>query len=87
MELEALRAKVRLSGKEIDNELQDNIDSCIADMKRVGINTTLTDAKLIDKAIELYSKWQLNYMDKGEQFAKHYENLRDTLSMSAEYKE
>ena len=41
--------------------------------------------KLIQKACELYCKWQFDFDGKGERFERAYEGLRDFLSLGGEY--
>ena len=39
-----------------------------------------------EKAVELYCKASFDFQGKGEQYQKSYEALRDSLSLSGEYK-
>lgn len=80
-----VKKKLRLSNDKFNDEIQDNINSCMSDMELVGVNTTPVDSELIDKAIELYCKWQFDYMGKGERFESNYKSLRDTMSLTETY--
>lgn len=79
-----VRESMRIKHNSLDTEIQNNIDACLLDLERVGVNRYMNNG-LIDKACELYCKWQFNYMGKGEQFEKNYEKLRDSLSLSGDY--
>lgn len=82
---ERIRGKMRISHAHADNEIEDNMEAARLDMRRVGIDIRKDNA-LLDKATELYCKAQFDYLGKGEQFRKNYENLRDAMSMAEEYK-
>lgn len=81
---ETIRKSMRISHNALDDDIRRDMDAARLDMSRVGIDILKDDA-LIDKAIELYCKAQIDYLGKGEQFQKNYENLRDSLSLAEEY--
>lgn len=76
---------MRITHKGLDEVLKGDVESCLADMGRVGVNPDPKD-KLVAKACEIYCKWQFDYMNKGEQYKNDYLRLRDALSMSQEHK-
>lgn len=79
--------KMRISHDGLNDEIQDNIDACILDFKRVGVDINTAGAdKLIDKAIELYCKAENDYQGKGEEFRRNYEKLRDAISLCEDYR-
>lgn len=82
---EKIRKKMRISHAHMDEDIRSNIDAAVLDLRRVGVNTAKEDA-LMDKAVELYCKAQFDYLGKGEQFLKHYEGLRDSMSMAEDYR-
>lgn len=81
---EKIRKSMRITHAQLDDEIERNINTALRDLRRVGIDTK--DNDLIDKACELYVKAQFDYMGKGEQFWGHYEDMRDAMSMTGEYK-
>ena len=81
---EDIRKSMRISHTSLDDEIQRNIDTCLLDMGRVGVDVK-KESRLHDKACELYCKAQFDYLGKGEQFMKNYEKLRDSMSVSEEY--
>ena len=81
---EEIRKSMRISHTGLDDEIKRNIDTCLLDMERAGVNVKKED-QLLDKACELYCKAQFNYLGKGEQFQKNYEQLRDSLSLAEKY--
>lgn len=80
-----IRKSMRISHGGLDDDIQRNIDACLLDMQRVGVNTLLDNA-LLDKAVELFCKAQFDYQGKGDQYLRNYENMRNAMSMSEEYR-
>lgn len=85
MVLDKIKTALRISHDKLDEDIINNINACLLDLKRVGVNVSEPDA-LIDKACELYCKYQYDYQNKGEQFRQSYESLRDALSLCDDYK-
>lgn len=83
--LDIIKTSLRITHDKLDNDIQLNINACLLDMERVGVNVKY-DNDLVVKACELYVKWQYNYADKGEQYKANYEKMRDGLSLSEDYK-
>ena len=89
--LTAIKLSLRIRHSLLDEDIKRNIYDCLLDMERVGVSGTGEGAELDSpihglrlKAVELYCKWIYDYNGKGEQFLKHYEKLRDALSMARE---
>lgn len=79
-----IKKSMRIQHDELDDEIQRNIDTALLDMSRVGVNVD-KESRLIDKACELYCKYQFNYGGKGEEYKANYEQLRDALSLAGDY--
>ncbi len=77
---------MRISHGALDGEIQRNIDTCLRELARVGINVKMEDP-LLDKACELFCKAEFNYQGKGGEFRKNYEMLRDAMSLTGRYRE
>lgn len=87
--IEKIKLSMRIFHKVLDSDIQSNIDACMLDFKRVGVSEEYAkdsskDA-LINKAAELYCKWQYDYNSKGEQYKQAYENLRNAISLCDTY--
>lgn len=80
-----IRDSLRISHNAMDDEIRRNIHTCLMDLKRIGVDKSKDDA-LIHKACELYCKWQFDYEGKGESYQKHYEQLRDSMGLTEEYR-
>lgn len=83
--LEKIKTSLRITHTRLDTDIQSNIDACLEDMRRCGIDTSEQTA-LIQKACELYVKAMYDFGDKGKQFQRNYETLRDSMSLSADYR-
>lgn len=84
--LNKIKIDLRISHSLLDVDIQDNIDSCIDDLKRVGINLKDKEKRpLIIKAVKLYCRWQYNFENQAERYKNTYENLRNSLSLNGEY--
>ena len=81
-----IKKALKRSNDAIDEEIKSNIDVCLAELERVGISVT-EEKPLIDKCCELYCKAQFNFDNNSERFQLAFEKLRDSLSLSAGYKE
>ena len=85
IQAEEIRKKMRIGHSHMDDDIRSNIEAARLDMSRVGVAPEVNNA-LTDKAVELYCKAQFDYLGRGEQFLKNYENLRDSMSMAEEYR-
>ena len=84
--VESIRKKLRLSENVFDDEIKDNISACLEDLERTGVIVTPDKShRLLDKAIELYNKWQFDFRGKGETYKVNYEATRDSMSLSPIY--
>lgn len=83
--LEQIKLSMRITHNMLDTDIQQNIDSCLLDLGRVGVDSS-KDTALLCKACELYCKWQYDYQQKGEQFEMNYNKLRDAMSLCEDYR-
>lgn len=89
--LEKIKLSMRIFHNMLDTDITSNIAACMLDLMRVGITAYVANAEsqdaLIVKAAELYCKWQYDFNEKGDQYQKAYESLRDALSLCSTYAE
>jgi uncharacterized phage protein (predicted DNA packaging) len=87
--LETVKDALRVSGNDLDTEIQDLIDAAKADLVLSGvIKDKVEDTDpLIKRAIIVYCKAHFGYDDMGERFEKSYVSLKQHLTLSAEYTE
>lgn len=81
--LERIKESIRIKHSGLDNDIQNNIDACIQDLKLAGV--IAKEDALSEKACELYIKWQYDYLGKGVQFENAYQNLKIAMALSGEY--
>lgn len=87
--LEKIKLSMRIFHDALDPDFESNIDACMLELQRVGVDKTkadpASDDALICKAAELYCKWQNDFNGKGDQFKSAFESLRDALSLCDDY--
>lgn len=81
-----IKTALRISHNALDYEIQDDINACLLDMQRVGIDTSdyQKDA-LLGKCVELYCKAEYDFAGKSEAFRRAYESTRDAISLCGDY--
>lgn len=84
-EIEAMRKRLRIKTNILDVDIEQNIQSAIAEMRRVGIAVTDLSNPLIFTCAEFYCKWLMGFEGDGEKYEKAFEKVRDALSLSGEY--
>lgn len=84
--LDKIKLAMRISHNMLDDDIQQNIDACLGELARVGVDTSDAENNtLIIKACEIYCKYTYDFDGKGEDFFKHFEKLRNSLSRSEGY--
>ena len=79
------RLRIRKSSDIFDDELVQTLNSCLLDLKNAGVQKVDTDDALIKQALKLYLKAQFGYEEDSEKFARSYEHLKSSLSLSGDY--
>lgn len=92
MLIDSVKTALRISHGKLDDDISQHISACLADMKRLGISVPddieeVNDIPLVFAAVKIYCMAQYDFLNKGEQYKKQYEKLRDTLSLSGNYRE
>lgn len=85
MGLVEYKTALRITHDRLNDDIQSNVEACKKDMERVGIAKTDDTDPLIHKVIELFLKWQYNFMGEGEKYERAYKEMRDGLSLCGEY--
>lgn len=85
--LEEIKRAMHITDEYMDGELVSDIYSAFEDMQRVGVAAASgnINSRLVKKCVELYVKWQHDYLGQGEQYRKNYERLRDAMSQCSDY--
>ena len=84
--LEKVKQSLRRSHNKLDDDLQGEIDACMADLKVCGVAYAAPDDPLIESAVKLYCRAQ-NADDtaKGAEWLARYERLKACLMMAEGY--
>lgn len=87
--LDKIKLSMRIFHNALDSDIKSNIGACMLDLRRVGVHETVaidsSEDALINKAAELYCKWQYDYNGNGDKYEKAYNNLRDAISLCDTY--
>lgn len=92
MILNDIKIALRVNSATTDTEINDLIESARFEMKNLEIDIDKVNESgemdpLIKRAITFYCKGHYGYDNaEAERFVKSYQNLRDHLSLSSDYK-
>lgn len=81
-----LKLALRISHSKLDEDIQADVDACLADLAACGIECPQATDPLIYNAIKLYVR--ASYTDdpaKGAEYLKRYEALKSCLQMAEGY--
>lgn len=81
--VETIKKSMRISHDNLDSDISRNIEACKLDMHMAGV--ILNEDSLSEKACEMYTKWQYDYLGKGTQFELAYRNLKEAMALSGDY--
>ena len=77
---------IRVSGKELDDELEMLLNAFLLDIERAGVQQLPDDQDLTKACLRAYLRWQENYSGEGDRYMLMYNNCRDAIAMASEYK-
>lgn len=82
-----IKLALRITHTKLDDDITDTINACLLDLNIAGIHIDIdTIDELATQAIKLYCKWQYDYLNKGDQYQKAYEQLKIAMSLCGDYK-
>lgn len=84
--LEKIKLALRISHIKLDEDIQADIDACMADLKLVGVIYAAESDPLIFNAIKLWCRSL--YTDdpaKGAEYLRRYESLKACLMVAEGY--
>lgn len=78
---------MHITDEDMEIELHSDILDAIEDMQRVGVAAASesNNSRMVKKCVELYVKWQHDYLGQGEHYQRNYERLRDAMSQCGDY--
>lgn len=84
--LTKIKQAIRRSHSKLDEDLQADIDACLADLRSCGVVYANESDPLIYNAIKLWCKsLDTDDPDKGAEYLKRYEALKSCLMMAEGY--
>lgn len=84
--VERVKTDLRISHDKLDDDIYHNIEACVLDLERVGINTDVGDDALMEKVIRLFVRWQYNFENQADRYKNAYMDLRDMMRLSEKYR-
>ena len=82
--LDKIKKTMRISHDKLDDSIRDDIEICKKELEMAGVYAKDAD-QLLQKACELYVKWQNDYGGKGERYEKAYNKLKDAMALCGDY--
>lgn len=84
--LTKIKQAIRRSHSKLDEDLQSDIDACLADLRAAGVIYADETDPLIYNAIKLWCKsLDTDDPDKGAEYLRRYEALKSCLQMAEGY--
>ena len=84
--LEKIKQALRISHDKLDEDIQADIDACLADLRVVGVTHAGEEDPLIYNAIKLYCRaTTTDDPTKGAEYMQRYEKLKACLMMAEGY--
>ena len=85
--LEDVKDALRVSGDDLNTEVQNLIEAAKFDLRITGVNKVVDTDPLIKRAVITYCKAHFGYEDVNvsERFERAYIMLKQHLSLSGEY--
>ena len=84
--LEKIKQALRISHDKLDEDIQADIDACLADLRVVGVTHAGEEDPLIYNAIKLYCRaTTTDDPAKGAEYMQRYEKLKACLMMAEGY--
>ena len=81
--LEKVKLAIRRSHSKLDDDLQADIDACLADLRAVGIIHKGEEDPLVFSAIKLYCRsTNTDDPDKAAEWLRRYESQKSFLMMA-----
>lgn len=84
--LEKIKLALRIRNNAADDDIQENIDAALFDLRIAGVLCLDESDPLIIQAVKLYCKANYGLENKDyEKYQKAYCNLRDSLALCGDY--
>ena len=84
--LTKIKLALRISHTKLDEDIQADIDACMADLEACGVVYATTNDPLIYNAVKLWCRsLYTDDPDKGAKYLERYEKLKGSLMMAEGY--
>jgi len=83
--LYSTKLALRIGTNDLDDEVQNVIDSCLLDLKYSGIKNRDEVDPLINRAVIVYAKANFGFNEDSEKYQNAYNMIANKLALIAEY--
>ena len=84
--LEKIKLAIRISHSKLDDDIQDDIEACIADLRLCGVIYAEESDPLILNAVKLYCRaLYTDDIPKAVEYMRRYEALKSSLMVAEGY--
>ncbi len=83
--LNRVKLDLRITHNKLDDNIQESIDACFADLRRIGIISYDDTDPLIMQLVKFYCRYQYNYNGEAGRYRHAYEMLRNAVSLDGDY--
>ena len=80
-----VKTACRVKATVFNDEVEDIIDECKADLSLAGVKKTDENDPLVRRAIIFYAKAHFGFNNDSERFVKAYEHLKCALCLAGDY--
>jgi hypothetical protein len=84
--LAQVKLALRITDDAFDDEVNDIIKACLADLKLIGVTRFKKGDSLILRAVVLCAKAHFGFNDDSEKYKMSYEAMRISLGLAGDYR-
>ena len=83
--LESMKLALRITTDDFNDQIQDGIDYVKKELHTLGVQFYSIDDARIKRLVELHLKEVFNYENKGDWYAKKYQDLMNQITLQEDY--
>lgn len=87
MLIDSVKAALRITSNDMDDEINDLIYAAKADLGIGGVKTVLDTDPLVIQAVKLYCKAHFGDNDSDNKFFNAYQTLKIAMGLAGEFRE
>nr|DAH15942.1 MAG TPA: hypothetical protein [Bacteriophage sp.] len=84
--IDVAKTALRLTTTALDAELADEVAACLSRLHLAGAEGQDSDP-LVKDAVRAYVRWQHDFCGRGDEWKTCFEEIRDAMGLSDDYKQ